>query len=56
LFAALARRSISVAAKGLIGGGGLRESNALGWGDARGGRRTAWRAGMVRRHGGIVPN
>ena len=52
LFAALARRFISVAAKGLIGGGGWRESNALGWGDSRGVRRTAWRADMAGKGGG----
>ena len=48
LFATLARRSISVAAKGLTGTKCWRERNGLGWEDFGGIRRTTWRASMVR--------
>jgi hypothetical protein len=51
LFATLARRFISVAAKGLIGGGGWRESNGMGCEDSGGLRRTTWRAGMAGKGG-----
>jgi len=44
LFATLAERSISVAAKGLMGADCWRESNCLGWEDFGGVRRTSWRA------------
>ncbi len=44
LFATLARRSISVAAKGLMGADCWRESNGLGWEDFGGVRRTSWQA------------
>ena len=42
LFATLAGRFISVAAKGLMGAGCWRESNGLGWEDFGGVRRTSW--------------
>jgi hypothetical protein len=51
LFATLARRSISVAAKGFMEAGFWRESNGLGWKDSGGVRRTAWRASMAGRAG-----
>ena len=44
LFATLAGRSISVAAKGLMGADCWRESNGLGWEYFGGVRRTSWRA------------
>ena len=43
LFATLAGRSISVAAKGLTGASYWRESNWVGWEDLEGVRRTARR-------------
>src|SRR6266403_2209566 len=43
LFATLAERSTSVAAKRLMGASCWRESNCLGWEDFAGVRRTAWR-------------
>jgi hypothetical protein len=43
LFATLAGRSISVAAKGLTGADCRRERNWEGWEDFGGVRRTAWR-------------
>src|SRR6266403_4623327 len=49
LFATLAGRSISVAAKGLTRTKCWRESNWLGREDFGGVRRTTWRADMVRR-------
>src|SRR5712692_9355119 len=48
LFATLAGRSISVAAKGLMGADCWQESNRAGPEDSEGVRRTAWRASMVR--------
>src|SRR6267142_1932344 len=48
LFATLARRSISVAAKGLTGADCWRESNCVGSEDSEEVRRTTWRASMVR--------
>ncbi len=47
LFATLARRSISVAAKELMEACCWRESNGLGWGDFGGVIRTAGRASMA---------
>ena len=44
LFATLAGRFISVAAKGFMGADCWRESNGLGWEDFGGVRRTSWRA------------
>ena len=66
LFAILARRSISVAATGLMGEDCWRESTWEEWEDFGGFRRNAWRASpgtvtgmqmrhMVRRARGIVP-
>ena len=65
LFAILAMEFISVAAKGLTGVEGWRESNCVGWKDSEEVRGTTWRASMVRGHppspelrragGGIVP-
>jgi hypothetical protein len=49
LFATLAGRFISVAAKGLTGAECWRESNWEGQEDFGGVRRTTWRASMVRR-------
>ena len=49
LFATLAGRSISVAAKGLTRTECWRESNWVRAEDSEGVRRTTWRAGMVRR-------
>src|SRR6266446_4673497 len=49
LFATLAMRSISVAAKGLTRTKCWRESNWVGAEDFEGVRRTTWRARMVRR-------
>jgi len=42
LFATLAGRPISVAAKGLMGADSWREGNGLGWEDFGGVRRTSW--------------
>src|SRR5882672_9011703 len=47
LFATLARRSISVAAKGLTGADCWRESNCVGSEDSEEVRRTTWRAAMI---------
>ena len=49
LFATLAGRRISVAAKGLTGADCWRESNWEGWEDFGGVRRTTWRGSMNRR-------
>ena len=49
LFATLAGRTISVAAKGLTGAGCWRESNWGGPEDFEAVRRTTWRGRMVRR-------
>src|SRR6266403_5496870 len=49
LFATLAGRSISVAAKGLTRTKCWQESNWVGAEDSEGVRRTTWRASMVRR-------
>ena len=49
LYAILARRFISVAAKGLTGMECWRESNWVGWGDFGGVRRTTRRRAIVRR-------
>jgi len=49
LFATLAGRCISVAAKGLTRTKCWRESNWVGAEDFEGTRRTTWRASMVRR-------
>ena len=49
LFATLAGRRTSVAAKGLAHAKCWRESNRLEWEDPGGVRKTAWRASMVRR-------
>jgi hypothetical protein len=46
LFAALAGRFISVAAKELTGAYCWRKSNCLRWEDLRGVRRIAWRASI----------
>src|SRR6267142_1921327 len=48
LFSTLARRSISVASKGLMKARCWRESNGLGWEDFGGVIRTAGREFMVR--------
>ena len=56
LFATLAGRCISVAAKGLTRTRCWRESNWVGTEDSEGVGRTAWRARMVRgAHREIVP-
>ena len=55
LFATLAGRSISVAAKGLTRTKCWREGNWVGREDFGGVRRTAWRAGMVRRARSFPP-
>jgi hypothetical protein len=47
LFATLARRFISVAAKGLTRAMCWRDSNILEWEDLGGVRRTAWRASIA---------
>jgi hypothetical protein len=47
LFATLAGRSVSVAAKGVRGANCWRESNGHGYDDFEGVRRTAWRAPMI---------
>jgi hypothetical protein len=44
LFAILAGRFVSVAAKGVRGADCWRESNWMGWEAIEGVRRTAWRA------------
>src|SRR6266403_4732372 len=49
LFATLAGRSISVAAKGLMRTRCWQQSNWVGAEDSERVRRTTWRAGMVRR-------
>ena len=51
LFATLAGRSISVAAKGLMGAGCWRKSNWEVWEDLEGVRRTSWRAVPGKRAG-----
>src|SRR4029077_18268343 len=46
LFATLAGRSISVEAKGFRGADRWQESNARGWTDFEGARKTTWRSPM----------
>jgi hypothetical protein len=55
LFATLAGRSISVAAKGLTGAFCCQESNWEGWEDFGGVRRTAWGTRMANRTGKSLP-
>src|SRR6266404_9919646 len=55
LFATLAGRFISVAAKGLMGADCWRESNGLRWEDFGGVRRTSWRVPIGGGHGRSVP-
>ena len=50
LFAILAERCITVAAKGLIGADCWRESNWVRWEDLEGVRRTARREAIKARH------
>jgi hypothetical protein len=52
LFATLAGRLISVAAKGLMGAKCWRESKDLGWEYFDGAERTTWRARSFNKHGG----
>jgi len=49
LFATLAGRCISVAAKGLSEADCWREGNWIGWEDFGGVKRATWRASMARR-------
>src|SRR2546425_9928648 len=55
LFATLAGKSISVAAKGFRKASRWRESNWNGREEFEGVRRTAWRTSILSRHGRIVP-
>src|SRR6267142_3562119 len=53
LFAILTRRSISVAAKGLMGANRWRKSNWVGWEDFGGVRRTSWPIEALRKREAI---
>src|SRR6266850_2529781 len=55
LFATLAGKSISVAAKGFKRVDCWREGNCVGWKDSEEVRRTTWRAGMDGRRRRILP-
>ena len=54
LFATLAGKSISVAAKGFRKASRWRESNWNGREEFEGVRRTAWRTSILSRHGRII--